>query len=208
MALRHAVLAALLEGEASGYQLAKRFDVSVANFWSATPQQLYRELERLEEERLLRGRVVEQRRRPNKRVFTLTAAGHRELHAFIAQPARPTAIRDDLLVQLQAADDDDRDAIREALAERLNHARDKLALYDRLRDGLLEGHSESAYLRDAERIGPYLTLMGGRMYEQQNIRWCTAVLEVLDQRLRMHRESVPPRDPSAGRTPGRQAGGR
>jgi len=47
MALRHAVLAALLEGEASGYQLAKRFDVSVANFWSATPQQLYRELDRL-----------------------------------------------------------------------------------------------------------------------------------------------------------------
>ena len=37
MALRHAVLAALLEGEASGYQLSKRFDVSVANFWSATP---------------------------------------------------------------------------------------------------------------------------------------------------------------------------
>ena len=28
MALRHALLAALLEGEASGYQLAKRFDVS------------------------------------------------------------------------------------------------------------------------------------------------------------------------------------
>ena len=36
MALRHALLAALLEGEASGYQLAKRFDVAVANFWSST----------------------------------------------------------------------------------------------------------------------------------------------------------------------------
>jgi DNA-binding PadR family transcriptional regulator len=208
MALRHAVLAALLEGEASGYQLSKRFDVSVANFWSATPQQLYRELERLEEAGLLRGRVVEQRRRPNKRVFTLTAAGRQELHAFIARPARPTAIRDDLLVQLQAADDDDRDAIREALAERLNHARDKLALYDRLRDGLLDGRSERTHLHDAERVGPYLTLMGGRMYEQQNIRWCTAVLEVLDQRSRRQRESVPPGDPSAGRTTSRQAGPR
>ena len=47
MALRDAVLAALLEGEASGYDLAKRFDRSVANFWTATPQQLYRELDRL-----------------------------------------------------------------------------------------------------------------------------------------------------------------
>jgi DNA-binding PadR family transcriptional regulator len=208
MALRHAVLAALLEGEASGYQLSKRFDVSVANFWSATPQQLYRELERLEAEGLLRGHVVEQRRRPNKRVFTLTDAGREELHAFIAQPARPTAIRDELLVKLQAADADDLDAVREALAERLDHARGKLALYDRLRDGLLGGRSESAYLRDAERVGPYLTLMGGRMYEQQNIRWCTAVLEVLDQRSRGQRESVPLGDPSAGRTTARQAGRR
>jgi virulence activator alpha len=129
MALRHAVLAALLEGEASGYELAKRFDVSVANFWSATPQQLYRELERLEADGRLRGRVVEHR--PDR-------------------PPRPGA--------------------------------GQLTLYDRLRDGLLGGRDENAYLRDAERVGPYLTLLGGRMYEQQNIRWCQAVLEILDQR--------------------------
>ena len=182
MALRHAVLAAVLEGEVSGYQLAKRFDVSVANFWSATPQQLYRELERLEAAGLLSGRTVEQQRRPNKRVFTLTDAGRAELHTFIAAPTRPTAIRDDFLVKLQAAEDDDLDSVRESLTERLDHARGKLALYDRLREGLLDGRSESAHLRDAERVGPFLTLLGGRMYEQQNIRWCEAVLELLDQR--------------------------
>lgn len=184
MALRHAVLAALLEGEASGYQLSKRFDVSVANFWSATPQQLYRELERLEAEQLLQGRVVEQERRPNKRVFTLTDAGYEELHAFVARPAKPTAIRDDLLVKVQAADGTDLAAVREALVERLAQARGKLVLYERLRDNLLDGRSETEHLRDAERVGPYLTLMGGRMYEEQNIRWCEAVLAVLEQRAR------------------------
>jgi DNA-binding PadR family transcriptional regulator len=182
MALRHAVLAALLEGEASGYQLAKRFDVSVANFWSATPQQLYRELEQLERAGLLSGRVVEQRRRPNKRVFTLTAAGREELHAFTAEPARPMAMRDDLLVKLQAVDAGDQEAVREALSVRLEQARGKLALYDRLRDDLLKGRDEEEYLREAERVGPYLTLMAGRMYEQENIRWSTTVLEILEQR--------------------------
>ena len=44
MALRNAVMAALLDGEASGYDLAKGFEASVANFWMATPQQVYREL--------------------------------------------------------------------------------------------------------------------------------------------------------------------
>jgi len=184
MALRHALLAALLEGEASGYQLAKRFDVSVANFWSATPQQLYRELDRLEAEGLVDAYVVRQMRRPDKRVFTLTDAGLAELHRFTVIPAKPVAMRDELLVKLQAVDVGDSDAVPKALMARLDRAHAKLALYDRLLAEMLDGRDEEAFERDAERIGPYLTLMGGRMYEQTNIQWCTAALEVLSRRLR------------------------
>jgi DNA-binding PadR family transcriptional regulator len=182
MALRHAVLASLLEGEASGYELSKRFDVSVANFWTATPQQLYRELERLEEEGLIEARVVQQDRRPNKRVWTLTGAGDDELYAFTTQPARPLAVRDDLLVKLQAIDAGDASAVSAAIEERLSHARAKLALYDRIRARLLDGRSEDEFLASGERVGPYLTLIGGRMYEQQNIRWCRRVLHALAAR--------------------------
>ncbi|MFD0540489.1 PadR family transcriptional regulator [Actinomadura luteofluorescens] len=74
MALRHAVLAALLDGEYSGYQLAKIFDLSVSNFWHAVPQQLYSELSRLETEGLISGRQIIQHDRPNKRVYTVTQA--------------------------------------------------------------------------------------------------------------------------------------
>ena len=87
MSLRDAVLAALLEGESSGYDLAKDFDASVANFWMATPQQLYRELERLAEQGLIQARIVEQERRPNKRMFSLTEAGYEEIRQFTATPA-------------------------------------------------------------------------------------------------------------------------
>ena len=197
MALRHAVLAALRDGQASGYELAKRFDVSVANFWSSTPQQLYRELERLENAGMLHARVVRQRRRPDKRVFTVTDAGRDELRKFTKQPAKPAALRDDLLVKLYAIDFGDQAAVIEALTTRLERARAKLALYDRLRDDLLAGRNEEELLRDAGRIGPYLTLMGGRMYEQQNIRWCTRVLTILDQR---DQEQGPP---GPGRSKGR-----
>ena len=183
MALRDAVLAALLEGEASGYELSKRFDVSVANFWTATPQQLYRELERLDADGLVAARVVEQDRRPNKRVFTLTPAGLEALHAFTTEPARPAALRDDLLVKLQAIDVGDAGAVTEAVAERLEHARAKLALYDRIRDRILDGRSEDEFLRENEQVGPYLNLMGGRMYERQNIRWCERVLAILAERV-------------------------
>jgi len=182
MSLRHAVLAALLEGEASGYQLAKRFDVAVANFWSATPQQLYRDLERLEADGLVAARVVRQQRRPDKRVLTLTEAGRAELHAFTARPARPAAMRDDLLVKLQAVDVGDQAAVAAAVAARLARSREKLAGYDQLRDGLLDGRSEPDYLRDSERVGPYLTLLAGRLYEQLSIEWATVVLSTLESR--------------------------
>jgi DNA-binding PadR family transcriptional regulator len=184
MALGHAVLAALLEGEASGYQLAKRFDVSVANFWSATPQQLYRELDRLEAEGLVRARLVRQQRRPDKRVFTLTDAGRARLHRFTGAPARPVAMRDELLVKLQTVDVGDAHAVTKELMARMDRASAKLATYDRLLADMLDGHDADAFERDSDRIGPYLTLMGGRMYEQTNIRWCTAALEVLSRRLR------------------------
>jgi DNA-binding PadR family transcriptional regulator len=181
VALRHAVLAALLEGEASGYQLAKRFDVSVANFWSATPQQLYRELDRLAAEGLVRARRVRQQRRPDKRVFTLTDAGRADLHRFTGAPAKPVAMRDELLVKLQAVDVGDAHAVTKELMARLDRARTKLAA---LLADMLDGRDQEAFQRDSERIGPYLTLTGGRMYEQTNIRWCTAALEVLNSRLR------------------------
>ncbi|SNY31440.1 PadR family transcriptional regulator [Paractinoplanes atraurantiacus] len=167
MSLRHAVLAALSRGEASGYELAKRFDVAVADFWSATPQQLYRDLERLERDGLVEARVVEQRRRPTKRVFTLTAAGHQALREFVREPARPAAIRDEFLVKLQAVESGDAGALVAGAEARLARSREKLAGYERL------------LAESGDDLGPYLTLMAGIMYEQQNIQWTELVLQRL-----------------------------
>ncbi|PRY39085.1 PadR family transcriptional regulator [Umezawaea tangerina] len=183
MALRNAVLAALLEGEASGYDMAKRFDASVANFWTTTPQQLYRELERMEGEGVIAARVVRQERRPDKRLFALTEEGRRELLAFSAVPAKPAALRDDLLIKVQAVDVGDVEAVRAAVLERLEWSRAKLARYERLRERLLGGLEEEEFLVRAERVGPYLTLMGGRLLEQATVGWCERTLEVLGERV-------------------------
>lgn len=182
MSLKHAVLAALLEGEASGYDLAKIFDVSVANFWAATPQQLYRELDRLAEAGLIAARVVEQERRPNKRMFSLTEPGRQDLYAYTSTPPRPSAVRDELMVQVQACDEGDAEAVRGFVAQRMETARTKLARYERLRERMLDGRDEETYLREADRVGPYLTLMRGRFFEEENLRWGERALVLLDRR--------------------------
>lgn len=182
MALRDAVLAALLEGEASGYDLAKRFDRSVANFWTATPQQLYRELDGMSAEGLIEARVVPQQRRPTKKLYSLTPAGYERIRAFTRQQPKPTAIRDDLLVMVQALDAGDATTIRDAIAKQIHWATDKLAALEHLRARMLGDTSEQQYLAQTDSLGPYLTLLRGIAFEQENIRWAEQALTILDQR--------------------------
>jgi DNA-binding PadR family transcriptional regulator len=194
MALRNAVMAALLEGEASGYDLAKGFEASVANFWMATPQQLYRELERMENEGLVSARVVQQERRPNKRLFSLTEAGIEVLRDYVGEaPAKPLALRDELMVKVQCVDIGgigEFEAVRASVAERFERATAKLARYQRMQERMLDGRSEEEYLATAERIGPYLTLLGGIALERANLQWGETVLKRLEQRAAALAESA------------------
>jgi DNA-binding PadR family transcriptional regulator len=195
MALRHAVLTSLLDGEASGYQLAKRFDVAVANFWYAQPQQLYAELTRLEEAGLVAGRRVLQEKRPNKRVYRITKAGRAELERFVATPAKPTTMKDNLLVKVAASDGADLDAAIAAIEERAAQAEAKLVIYGRLASLTRGDREEETFLREAPRIGPYLTLVRGIAFEEENLRWCRWAAGVL--RLRTEAQTA---GSSGGRT--------
>ncbi|WP_030860938.1 PadR family transcriptional regulator [Streptomyces sp. NRRL F-2747] len=182
MALRHAVLAALLDEELSGYQLAKAFDLGVANFWHALPQQLYAELTRLEKDGLIAGREVVQDTRPNKRLFTVTDAGLAELDQFTAAATRPSSIRDDLIVMVQAADHVDTATLVGQLTERAAFARAKVDLFGGLLRTMRGDRSEEEFLRRGERIGPYLTCLRGLAFEQGNRDWCERAIAVLRER--------------------------
>ncbi|MCB0829967.1 MAG: PadR family transcriptional regulator [Solirubrobacterales bacterium] len=182
MALKHAVLAALTSEEGSGYELSKRFDVSVANFWPASAQQVYRELDRLEAEGLVRARTVRQQKRPDKRVFRITADGRRELGRFIGADTKPTVIRDDLLVKVASVSESNAEAVAKAVKERLAGCGEKLAMYETLREALLAGSSEEEFLAGGPGrpdFGPYLALKRGISFERGNIRWAREVLRSL-----------------------------
>lgn len=182
MALRHAVLAALLDEELSGYQLAKAFDMGVANFWHALPQQLYVELAKLEREGLIAGREVVQDTRPNKRLFQVTGAGLTELERFAATATKPCFIRDDLLVKVQAADHVDTDALIVQLAERTAFADSKIELFGALLRKMRGERTEEEFLRHGERIGPYLTCLRGLEFERSNREWYVRTTTILSER--------------------------
>ncbi|MGP3954651.1 PadR family transcriptional regulator [Nonomuraea sp. 3N208] len=182
MALRHAVLAALLDGEYSGYQLTKIFDVGVANFWYAAPQQLYAELTKLEAGGLVAGREVVQQGRPNKRVFKVTDTGVEELASFAAAPAKPLLIREDLAVKVHAVDVLDPAPLIAQLQERAEQAAAKLAFFEQTLVRLRGNRDEETFLREGERIGSYLSCLAGCRLEREMRDWCLQTARTLSER--------------------------
>jgi PadR family transcriptional regulator AphA len=107
MSLRHAVLGLLATQPSTGYELAQRFDASLANAWHAGHSQIYPELARLEEAGMIEV-VGEGARR--SRTYGITGAGHAELRRWLLEtpPNRAqrneTAVRWFLVALLDPAD--------------------------------------------------------------------------------------------------------
>ncbi|MEU6816669.1 PadR family transcriptional regulator [Streptomyces sp. NPDC046860] len=103
MSLPHAILTALLEKPSSGLELTRRFDKSIGYFWSATHQQIYRELGRLEAEGFIRALPSAQPARGQKKSYEVLPAGRGELSRWTAAAQDPKPMRDAMLLRLRAA---------------------------------------------------------------------------------------------------------
>lgn len=103
MSLPHAILTALLEKPSSGLELTRRFDKSIGYFWSATHQQIYRELGKLEADGLIRALPAEQPARGQRKSYEVLPAGRAELARWTAASQEPKPLRDALLLRLRAA---------------------------------------------------------------------------------------------------------
>ncbi|MGW4233081.1 PadR family transcriptional regulator [Streptomyces sp. NPDC004980] len=178
MALEHAILVSLLEQPGSGYELARRFERSIGHFWTATHQQIYRVLKRMEGDGLLDVRDVPQERRPDKKEYSVAAPGRDALSRWLHEPIEPESIRHDLAVKIRgAAFDDPAALVREVERHHLIHS-DRLAHYlaGEIRD--FTGPDAPAPL-DAGQELQHVVLRGGIAYERMTIAWLDDVLATL-----------------------------
>lgn len=176
MALEHAILVSLAERSASGYDLARRFDRSIGHFWSATHQQIYKVLGRMETSGLIAAEVVTQDGRPDKKVYKLTSDGQSELTRWTAEPTPPERLRSAFAVKVRALPFGDRDAI---IADVQNRRAQHQETLDYYRDSATKFYPEPMRVSDDE-IGGYLVLRGGIRTEEAGIAWCDEILQSLD----------------------------
>jgi PadR family transcriptional regulator, regulatory protein AphA len=97
MSLRHAMLGLLADGPASGYDLRKTFDVSLANVWPATQSQIYAELGRLADA----GHVTVAAEGPRgRKEYVITESGRAELRRWLTEVEPERVRRSDTLLRV------------------------------------------------------------------------------------------------------------
>lgn len=172
MSLPHAILTALLEKPSSGLDLTRRFDRSIGYFWSATHQQIYRELGRLEGEGLVRALPAEPPARGRRKSYEVLPAGRAELARWTAAPQDPKPHRDALLLRLRAAAVVGTAGLGAELRRHLDLHQRQLAEYREIeeRDFPPERDSPEDRLR-------HLVLRAGIDLETFWTRWLTDALE-------------------------------
>lgn len=97
MSLRHALLGLLSDGEASGYDLAKRMDSSAGFAWSASHTQIYPELVRMADAGLVEVAAEGPR---GRKEYRLTGEGLAELRRWLTDEPPDRNRRDESLLRV------------------------------------------------------------------------------------------------------------
>ncbi|BCJ32697.1 PadR family transcriptional regulator [Actinocatenispora thailandica] len=157
MSLRHALLGLLVEHPASGYDLLKLFEGSLANVWPASQSQIYTELTKLAADELI---TVSDTGPRGRKEYALTDAGRDELRRWLVDgpPERPA--RNPALLRvffLGVLDQRQRAVVLDEMLD--NATRDRAAL-EQIRDAVDWDDSDlSRYGRMALEWGLRFTAM-------------------------------------------------
>ncbi|WP_265443637.1 PadR family transcriptional regulator [Flexivirga meconopsidis] len=177
MSLEHAILVSLAEQPASGYDLTRRFDKSIGFFWTATHQQIYRVLARMDADGLITGkRHSGGGVRPDRTVYRLTGAGQIRLTEWTREPTAETTQRSEFAVKVRAMPFGDRSAIvADIRRQRAAHAA-QLDYY--LADE--QRHFPDPARLSGDELPVWLVLRGGIRQERGYVEWCDEMLAALD----------------------------
>ncbi|MEX2394798.1 MAG: PadR family transcriptional regulator [Actinomycetota bacterium] len=101
--LKYLLLALLAERPRHGYELKRAFEELLGGTWVLNIGQIYVTLGRLEEDGLISAEVVQQELLPDRKVWTLTEIGAKELARWTDEPAgEAVKVREELYFKVLA----------------------------------------------------------------------------------------------------------
>ena len=100
MSLKFAILGLLSIRPMSGYEVKKSLDRPMGYTWHASESQIYPELRKMEEMDLVKGHIIHQVMKPDKKVYNMTDKGGVLLDEWLLRPTKNKQRKDEFLLKL------------------------------------------------------------------------------------------------------------
>lgn len=168
MSVKYAMLGILAEKDLHGYELKSSFDEKVGEFWSLNYGQIYTTLDRLEKEELVTYDRQTQDRRPDRKIFSITKKGRKELDEWLATPVnRVRALRDEFFIKLVFMDKNNTAPVLDLIEK-------QKALYLKQMNRLTHQKVElKKKPRAADSLTTELLMDAGLFHAEADIKWLT-----------------------------------
>lgn len=168
MSVKYAMLGILAEKDLHGYEIKSSFDEKVGDFWSLNYGQIYTTLDRLEKEDLVTHDRQAQDKRPDRKIYSITRKGKKELEEWLSTPVnRVRALRDEFFIKLVFMDKNNPAPVLDLIEK-------QKALYLRQMNHLT--HQKVALkkkTRDTDSLTTELLMDAGLFHAEADIKWLT-----------------------------------
>lgn len=168
--LKYAILGLINREPMTGYDITREFNSNnLANFWYAKHSQVYPELSRLMEEELLTCQVVIQGEKLEKKLYTITEKGRKELMEWLMEddPLGPTP-KDVFRLRLYFSDFMTPEELKKHLQEQLKK---HTAKRQYLSDTMQKHHNNTPPPAGTKECGDFMVLEGAILRENSYIQW-------------------------------------
>ncbi|KGF73490.1 transcriptional regulator [Neosynechococcus sphagnicola sy1] len=178
MALKHTILAFLSRQSLSGYEVAKEFAEGFGScFWKASQQQIYAELTKLEQQGSVTYEAIPQPGRLDKKIYSITAQGMKDLTDWLTQPCEPTAIREDLGVMGLAGHLISHQEVMGEIERRRKLHAEMVQQVTKMDEHFIQ-HLKSLELKD---LYMHLIIRRAIRYQEEWVAWCDEALQAIAQ---------------------------
>jgi PadR family transcriptional regulator, regulatory protein AphA len=172
VSLRHAALGLLAQEPGSGYDLLKRFKLSMDKLWPATQSQLYGELNKLAAAGLIKVSDMGPR---GRKEYAITDAGRAELYRWMTSPKEDPPLRNASLLRIFLLGQLTPSQAREYLKSLLAVSEQEHAEYKQMLDAF-------DWTADDDSFFARAILEAGLRWTQQEIDWVNWVLDAMNRR--------------------------
>jgi PadR family transcriptional regulator AphA len=179
--LKYVLLGALSYHPLTGYQIKQFIDRSAKHFWYAQTSQIYRTLDQLQAEGLIRHERPETGDVADRRLFHLTESGRADLLEWLAQPMtelQPT--KDSLLVRLFFSAQIDKETVLTQLRlQRALHQQQYKLLRDDIH-AIIRTSAEQYPERQRDALMWDIARRQGELAEEMVIRWLGETIQRIE----------------------------